>query len=53
VSFFGLFVAVLYFYVDAKKKNALGIMTNAPNAQAMRVFIFHFFLASMLAAGSA
>jgi hypothetical protein len=28
-------------------------MTNAPNAQAMRVFIFHFFLVSMLAVGCA
>jgi hypothetical protein len=49
----GVFEVDLCFYVVGKNKNALGIMTNAPNAQAMRVFIFHFFLVSMLAVGCA
>ena len=51
VSFFVLFVAVLCFYVVGKNKNALGIGLNAPNAQAMRIFIFHFFYVSMPAVG--
>jgi hypothetical protein len=51
VSFFGLFVAVLCFYVVGKNKNALGIGLNAPNAQATRIFIFHFFYVSMPAVG--
>ncbi len=51
VSFFVLFVAVLCFYVVGKNKNALGIGLNAPNAQAMRIFVFHFFYVSMPAVG--
>ena len=51
VSFFGLFVAVLCFYVVGKNKNALGIGLNAPNAQATRIFIFHFFYVSMPSVG--
>ena len=51
MSFFGLFVAVLCFYVVGKNKNALGIGLNTPNAQAMRIFIFHFFYVSMPAVG--
>ena len=51
MSFFGLFVAVLCFYVVGGNKNALGIGLNAPNAKAMRVFIFHFFYVSMPAVG--
>ena len=47
MSFFGLFVAVVYFYVVGKNKNALGIGLNASNAQAMRTFIFHFFYVSV------
>ncbi len=42
---------ILCFYEDGKKKNALGIMTNAPNAQAMRFFIFRFFYVSMPGVG--
>jgi hypothetical protein len=49
VSFFGLFVAALCFYVVGNNKNALEMGLNAPNAQAMRIFIFHFFYVSMLA----
>ena len=41
----------LCFYVVGKNKIALGIMTNAPNAQAMRFFIFRFFYVSMPAVG--
>jgi hypothetical protein len=47
----GVFEVVLCFYVVGKNKNALGIMTNAPNAQAMRFFIFLFFYVSMPAVG--
>ena len=51
MSFFGLFVAVICFYVVGKNKNALGIGLNAPNAQATRIFIFLFFYVSMPAVG--
>ena len=50
-EFFRTFVAVLCFYVVGKNKKALGIGLNAPNAQATRIFIFHFFYVSLPAVG--
>jgi hypothetical protein len=46
--FFKVFVVVYSFLVVGKSKKALKTRTNAPNTQAMRLFIIHFFLASML-----